>query len=95
MKAVSIAIIIAALCGPAAADWRDDAKDAVTSSATDTQRESFPVWMLVVVIEHQQHIDIRGYADDDACTKAGMTMTTKSEALPWFCVIEPRHDVAE
>lgn len=95
MKAVSIAIIIAALCSPAAADWQQDAKDAVTSSATDTQREIFPIWMLVVVIPHQQHIAVHGYPTDDDCTKAGMTMTTKSEALPWFCVIEPRRDVVE
>ena len=95
MKLYTVAIIITALCYPAAADWRDDAKDAVTSSATDTQHESFPTWMLVVIIEHQQHIDIHGYADDDACVKAGMTMMTKAEALPWFCVIEPRRDVVE
>jgi hypothetical protein len=46
-------------------------------------------WMLVVIIEHQQHVAIRGYGSDDDCTKAGMTMMTKAEALPWFCVIEP------
>lgn len=88
---MTIAIIIAALCSPAAADWRDDAKDAVTSSTTDTRQQ----WMLVVAIEHQQHIAIRGYTTDDACMKAGMTMMTKAEALPWFCVIEPRRNVVE
>ena len=86
MKLVSIAI---ASYSPAAADWQDDAKDAVTSSATDTQRESFGTWMLVVVLERQQHIAIRGYADDDSCVKGGQTMIAKAQALPWFCVIAP------
>ena len=91
MKTVSIAIIIAALCSPAAADdWQDRAQAAVTSSATDTQRESFPIWMLIVVIPRQLHIAVHGYPTDDACVKAGQTMIAKTEALPWFCVIEPR-----
>jgi hypothetical protein len=82
-------IILAALCSPAAAEtWQDRAQDAVTPT-TDTQ------WMLVVIIERQQHIDIHGYASDDDCTKAGMTMIAKAETLPWFCVVEPSHDVVE
>jgi hypothetical protein len=39
MKAIAITIIIAALCGPAAADWRDDAKDAVQCAS-----ECFDDW---------------------------------------------------
>jgi hypothetical protein len=92
MKAVSIAIIIAALCSPATADWQQDAKDAVTQCA-DCAGWPLPQWMLVVIIEHQQHVAIHGYATDDDCMKAGMTMMTKAEALPWFCVIEPREVV--
>jgi hypothetical protein len=89
MKAVSIAIIIAALCSPAAADWRDDAKDAVTQCADCAAGWPRAEWMLVVIIERQQHIDIHGYATDDACVKAGMTMIAKAEGPSWFCVIEP------
>ena len=87
MKA-SLAIVIAATTffvgAVANADesWQGRAQAAV---AADTQQ-----WMLVVVIPHQQHVDIHGYATDDDCTKAGMTMTTKAEALPWFCVVDPR-----
>jgi hypothetical protein len=91
MKLVSIAIIIAALCGPAAADWREDAKDA--AACADCSGWQPRPWSLFVALDGR-HVTIPGYADVDSCLEAGLSVITKPEegdkkSLPWFCVLVP------
>jgi hypothetical protein len=83
MKAVSIAIIIA-LCSPAAADWRDEAKDAVTQCADCAGGESRAQAWTLVLYAGQYSVTamttISGFRDDVGCQEGGRSLARAAHA---------------